>query len=147
MADPDLPFVAQLFASTRREEVAQTGWPPDVQEAFLLQQHDAQHRHYSTQFGGAEWLIITRGGEDIGRLYLHQETAEVHVLDISLLPESRGHGLGEAILRDVLAMARGLGKGVMIYVEQTNRARHLYDRLGFEAVERQGIYDLMRARS
>ena len=45
MDDGDLPFVAELYASTRREEVAQTGWPAEMQEAFLRQQHEAQHSH------------------------------------------------------------------------------------------------------
>jgi hypothetical protein len=46
-ADEDLPFVAELYASTRRDEVAATGWPREMQEAFLAQQHEAQHRHYA----------------------------------------------------------------------------------------------------
>ena len=69
----DLPFVAELYASTRREEVAQTGWPPEMQEAFLRQQHEAQHSHYSLHFAEAEWLIVERGGEAIGRLYLRDD--------------------------------------------------------------------------
>src|SRR4029079_12412346 len=28
----DLPFVTELYASTRRGEVATTGWPPEMQE-------------------------------------------------------------------------------------------------------------------
>ena len=31
MTDDDLPFVAALYASTRAEEVAPTGWPPEMQ--------------------------------------------------------------------------------------------------------------------
>ena len=144
-AEDDLPFVAELYASTRREEVAQTGWPADMQEAFLRHQHEAQHSHYSIHFADAEWLIIERGGEAIGRLYLRDLPDVLHVVDISLVPECRGEGVGGAILRDVLGQARALGKGVSIHVEKVNRARRLYERLGFETIEDKGIYDLMRA--
>jgi len=143
--DDDLPFLAELYASTRREEVAQTGWPPEAQEAFLRQQHEAQHAHYSAHRGDSEWLIVERDGEAIGRLYWSEGPENLHVTDISLVPAQRGRGLGGAILRDMLAMASATGKGVSIYVEKFNPARRLYDRLGFRVVEDQGIYDLLLA--
>jgi ribosomal protein S18 acetylase RimI-like enzyme len=145
-SDDDLPFVAELYASTRREEVAQTGWPAELQEAFLRQQHEAQHSHYSLHHGDAEWLIVERGGAPIGRLYLRDGPERFHVVDISLLPEIRGQGIGGAILRDVLGAAHAAGKGVSIRVEKFNPARRLYDRLGFEVIADEGTYDLLEAR-
>ena len=145
MADDDLPFVGELYASTRREEVAATGWPAEIQEAFLRQQHEAQHSHYAQHFAEAEWLIVERAGEAIGRLYLHEHPEQFHIVDISLVPAARGHGIGGAILRDVLDEAHALGKAVTIHVEKVNPARRLYERLGFVMVEDLGIYDLMRA--
>lgn len=143
--DDDLPFVTALYASTRREEVAATGWPPDMQAAFLAQQAAAQHSHYSIHFADGEWLIIERGGDAIGRLYLLDTPDALHITDIALMPESRGQGIGGAILADVLEQARGLGKAVSIHVERSNPARALYARLGFEMVEDCGVYDLLRA--
>ena len=83
--EDDLSFVAELYASTRREEVAQTGWPADIQEAFLRQQHEAQHSHYSIHFADAEWLIIERGGEAIGRLYLINSSEEIGSISVTVL--------------------------------------------------------------
>jgi hypothetical protein len=65
--DDDLPFVAALYATTRAEEVAATGWPPAMQAAFLEQQHRAQRRHYRAAHPQGEWLLIERAGEPIGR--------------------------------------------------------------------------------
>jgi ribosomal protein S18 acetylase RimI-like enzyme len=59
------------------------------------------------------------------------------VVDISLLPAARGSGLGTAILWDVLA---GDTRPVALHVQRTNKARRLYERLGFELVEEQAIY-------
>lgn len=143
--DADLPFVTDLYASTRREEVAMTGWPPEMQAGFLAQQAAAQHSHYSIHFADAEWLIIVRGGLDVGRLYLHEVPGDLNIVDISLLPESRGQGVGGAILADVLDQARERGCGVTIHVERNNPARSLYARLGFEMVEEGEIYDFLRA--
>jgi|SRR5687768_16369937 len=146
MSEDDLPFVAELYASTRREEVARTGWPAEMQEAFLKQQHEAQHSHYSVHFAEGEWLIVEREGEAIGRLYLNEEAERLHIVDISLVPGSRGMGIGGAILRDVLDQAKDLGKkGVSIHVEKVNPARRLYERLGFAPGEDLGIYDLLYA--
>lgn len=145
-SDDDLPFVSALYASTRREEVAATGWPPEMQEQFLAQQAAAQHSHYALHFADAEWLIIEREGEAIGRLYLREMPADLHIVDISLMPASRGQGIGGAILEDTLALARGRDNGVTIHVERNNPARSLYARLGFEIIEEKGIYDLLRAQ-
>ena len=84
------------------------------------------------------------GGEDIGRLYIARWPSQHCIIDIALLPEHRSKGLGEALLRDLIDEAAAVGKTVMIYVEKFNPAMRLYCRLGFEAEEDKGVYDLMR---
>jgi len=143
MTDDDLPFVARLFASTRADEVAATGWPPEAQSAFLDQQHRAQHRHYRHAYPEGQWLIVERGADAIGRLYLADAATEIHLIDISLVAQERGKGLGGAILADLLAHAAALGKGIELYVESFNPAQRLYLRLGFATVEDSGIYQRM----
>ena len=58
------------------------------------------------------------------------------IVDIALLPEMRGTGLGTAILTDLLAAET---RPVQLQVERTNPARRLYERLGFALVEEQAI--------
>jgi ribosomal protein S18 acetylase RimI-like enzyme len=146
LTDADLPFVAALYASTRQEELAQTGWPQAAIDAFLLSQHEAQHAHYALHYAGMEWLIIQdAAGAPIGRLYLAEWTSEFRIVDIALLPDARGRGIGRAVLEDVLALAQGAGKPASIHVEKNNPARRLYERLGFRSAEDKGVYDLMRA--
>ncbi|MES2098168.1 MAG: GNAT family N-acetyltransferase [Pseudomonadota bacterium] len=139
-------FIEMLYFSTRAEEVALTGWSEHQCRSFLTQQHRAQHYHYQTHYPAAQWLIVERDGERIGRLYLDEERDRVLIIDISLLPASRGEGIGEALLRDTLKWAGSTGCAVSIHVEKSNRARHLYDRLGFGLVEDKGVYDLMEWR-
>ena len=143
MTDDDLPFVAGVYASTRVEELAITGWTIEQQHAFLMQQHDAQHHHYHEHYPGAEFLIIEQGGVPVGRLYRVEWPREIRVMDISLMPEARGQGIGGAVLSGIREEARRLGKAVSIHVEKHNPARKLYERLGFTVVEDKGVYDLL----
>jgi GNAT superfamily N-acetyltransferase len=137
MTDGDLPFVAALYATTRADEIASTGWPPEMQAAFLDQQHRAQHFHYRTAWPDGEWLLIERDGAPIGRLYLAGQDDMLLLVDISLLPAERGAGLGTAILKDLLAAE---SRPVELHVERLNPARRLYERLGFAIVEEDVIY-------
>lgn len=143
MVDGDLPFVAALYGSTREDELARVGWPAELRQAFLAQQHDAQHRHYRAAYPNAEWLIVERSGEPIGRLYLAEWESELRVIDISLVPGARGGGIGGALLADVIAAAERGNRKVSIHVELHNPARRLYERLGFAPVEDKGAYLLM----
>lgn len=134
--DEDLPFVAALYASTRTQELAATGWPEALQAAFLDQQHRAQHAHYRAAHPDGEWLLVERDGAPIGRLYLAGQDAMLLIVDISLLPAVRGAGLGTAILSDLLGAE---ARPVQLHVERMNPARRLYERLGFKLVEEQAI--------
>lgn len=141
--EDDLPFIAALYASTREDELAPLGWPDRTRAAFLDQQHRAQHRHYRNVYPRAEWLIIEDGGVPVGRLYIEARGDSLHLIDIALVPERRGAGLGGAILTDLIDHAEALRKPVSLQVEAFNPARRLYDRLGFRAVGEHGPYLLM----
>lgn len=144
LAESDLPFLAQVYASTRAEELAVTDWSDDHKAAFLEAQFQAQHVHYQRYYPGADWLVTVRRGQDIGRLYLERWPTQHRIIDIAFLPPHRGKGLGEALLRDLMDEATAAGKAVSIHVEKFNPAMRLYRRLGFETVEDKGVYDLMR---
>lgn len=142
--DADLPFLARVYASTRAEELALTAWSDDEKAAFVEQQFNGQHAHYRKYYPNADWLVALHADEAIGRLYLARWPNEHRIIDITLLPEHRGRGFGEAVLRDLMDEAAGVGKAVSIHVEKQNSAMRLYRRLGFVTVEDKGVHDLMR---
>ena len=139
----DLSVLARIYASTRAEEVARTGWPVEQQNAFLQQQFEAQHAHYREHYPDAQWLLIVQGIIPVGRLYLEDWPSQLRIIDIALLPEFRGRGFGEAILRDLMEATAPTGRKVSIHVEKTNPAMKLYRRLGFVTIEDKGVYDLL----
>ncbi len=144
VSDADLPLLARIYASTRADELAMVSWSDAQKAAFCDMQFRAQHADYQRNYPDAERLVIMRAGADIGRLYLQRGETEHRIIDIALLPERRGTGFGTALLRDLMDEAATARKGIGIHVEKFNPAMRLYRRLGFVAVEDQGVYDLMR---
>lgn len=140
MADGDLPFVAALYATTRARELEATGWPDAMKAAFCDQQHRVQQAQYRATYKDAEWLIVERGAAPVGRLYLGRDGDALLLIDVSLVPEQRGAGLGGAIVSDVLAMGRAAGRPVALHVDRFNPALRLYERLGFRVEEETPLY-------
>lgn len=141
--DADRDFLCLLYASTRTDELAAAPWNDSEKRAFLEWQFEAQTTHYDAVYADATFLIVERAGEPIGRLYLQRRADEIRVVDIALLPEHRGHGLGRRLMEDVLAEAAADGLAVRIHVEANNPAMRLYERLGFRQVDTNGVYHLM----
>jgi ribosomal protein S18 acetylase RimI-like enzyme len=144
IADGDMPFLGQLYAATRADEIAASGWTLPLQQRFLAEQFHLQHRYYQRHHAGAEFLLVLRGGSSIGRLYWRDDTAEASLIDISLLHAERGRGLGTSLLQARLARADERGQAVGLCVEPHNPALRLYHRLGFAVMDDNGIYLKMR---
>jgi ribosomal protein S18 acetylase RimI-like enzyme len=138
--DADLPFLMQVFAASRADELAIVPWTEDQKRGFLIHQFGAQRKHYYSHFPDTAFDIIELDGKPIGRLYLDERETRVHVIDIALIPGSRDGGIGTALLTAIQDYARARGKGVDIFVERINPAKSLYDRLGFTVIREEGVY-------
>lgn len=140
VTEADLPFLQQVYASTRAEELAMTDWDAAQKSSFVAMQFEAQHRYYAENYAGAEWRVIEVDAQPAGRLYLHPRADELRIMEITLLPEFRGRGVGNRLLADVLARGQSSGRRVTIHVERFNPALRLYERLGFRLIEDKGVY-------
>jgi len=140
-------FLFELYASTREEETAAFGFNAEQSRQFLRSQFELQTIHYRRHYEGASFDILEVNGQAAGKLYVHRGAREWRVMDIALLPQFRNRGAGTSLLRSLLEDADRTGVPVTIHVEEYNRARRLYERLGFQVKEQQGIYLLLeRAR-
>jgi ribosomal protein S18 acetylase RimI-like enzyme len=144
ISDADRPFLVRVYAATRAHELADTPLTEAQKAGFLEGQFHLQHRHYQKHYPAADWLVTMHAGQDIGRLYIERWPSQHRIIDITFLPEHRGKGYGEALLRDLMDEAAAAGKDVSIHVEKQNPAMRWYLRLGFAIEEDKGIYDLMR---
>jgi ribosomal protein S18 acetylase RimI-like enzyme len=136
----DEEFLAHLYASTRAEEMALVPWSEAQKATFLQQQFHAQHTFYRAQFPDARYDLLLIAGEPAGRLYVDRRPEEFCILDIALLPEHQGQGIGTALLQEIMEEATVEGKPIRLHVEPTNPARRLYTRLGFTPIRENGPY-------
>lgn len=139
----DRGFLYRVYASTRIDELAPLGWDEAQIRSFLEMQFSAQHDYYHAQFPKAEFQIILKDGEPVGRLYVDHRLNEIRIIDIALLPEHRGKGIGSALLSPIFEEAAKSGRPVRIHVERFNPALRLYERLGFVRIDDIGVYFLM----
>jgi len=142
--DHDLDFLKNLYAASREHEMALLGHWSDAQKCdFLDQQFNAQRIHYRKNYPNAEFNIIERDGQPLGRLYVAELKQEIRLMDISLIPAARNSGIGGRISLDIMTRAERLGRIVSLHVEDDNPAKRLYVRLGFVEVGEVSLYKLM----
>lgn len=146
ITDADLPFLLQVYISTRLAELSATAMPFNVQLQFLESQFQLQHRHYQQHFASAQFYIVVLNGQDIGRLYYGEEGDNLRLIDIALLPTHQHRGIGGILMHDLMTRASAQGRGLLLRVEMNNPARNWYLKLGFVAGVHDGIYQQMQWR-
>ena len=118
------------YASRRNGVV---DWSKSDKHAFLWQQFTAQHTYYQQHYAQASFQVVLCGDAMVGRLVrLAAARLRIRIVDIALLPEYRGDGLGTELLRNLLSEAGRDAKAVTIHVERFNPALGWYQRLGFD---------------
>jgi GNAT superfamily N-acetyltransferase len=133
-APADEPFLARLYASTREEELRQTGWTDEQKAAFCASQFQLQQVDYAATYPAEGHQIIVRDDLPIGRVWIAERTDCLFIVDMALLPEFRSSGIGTMLLEEIFAEADGAGLPVRLTVLWNNpRAIALCERLGFRA--------------
>jgi ribosomal protein S18 acetylase RimI-like enzyme len=143
IVDSDHQFLRDLYASVRAAELAPVAWPQEAKRQFLDDQFALQHQHYLKNYVGADLLLIERYGMPIGRIYVYRTATEIRLMDIALVAEQRGCGIGSALLHELMDEARATNRQLTLHVEPDNPAQRLYQRLGFSLIEHRGVYDFL----
>jgi ribosomal protein S18 acetylase RimI-like enzyme len=143
VTDADMDFLHRLYATTREDELKQVDWTPEQKAVFVSHQFHAQHQYWQENYTDTSWDLIVADGVPIGRLYVARWPDDIRVVDIALMPEHRGGGVGTRLLREILTEGDATGRKVSIHVEIYNPARRLYERLGFVQAGDRGVYLLM----
>jgi ribosomal protein S18 acetylase RimI-like enzyme len=136
----DEPFLLAVYASTRADEMAIVPWSEEQKQAFIRMQSNAQQQHYTRYYPDAVYSVIQLGQEPVGRLIVNRSADEILLMDIALLPQHRGHGLGTALIQDLMTEASQSGRPLRLHVETFNPALRLYQRLNFRPTREMGIY-------
>jgi ribosomal-protein-alanine N-acetyltransferase len=98
---------------------------PWTYDAFYNELHTNQFAHY---------IVAEVDHQIIGYCGLWVIIDEGHITNIAILPEYRGNGLGEQLLREVMRSAKEYGAETLtLEVRVTNTvAQNLYRKLGFQ---------------
>lgn len=134
----DVAFLQTVYASTRAGELTQLPWNEEQRSAFIRMQFTAQRQHYLKNYPNARQELILIGDQPIGRLYVNRGD-EMHIIDITVLPEHRGQGIGTSIIKTLIEEATEAHKATTIYVESFNRSKQLFERFGFKEIEKDGL--------
>jgi len=119
-------WLFKLHRTTMHELVEQVwGWDDAVQQRFF-QNHLAAGNH----------SVIEQNGEIIGTVQIHRHDDHIFIGNIEIDPAFQGIGIGSEIIRSLMAEANASGHPVCLQVLKVNdRARRLYERLGFVITE------------
>jgi GNAT superfamily N-acetyltransferase len=130
----DEPFLYELYCSARNDGLGAGDLNLPQQDILLRMQFMGQQRSYEAQYPRADHDIIMLDGRAIGRVMVERRDDVNLGVDIALLPEYRSSGVGGEIIQGLLDEAGRAGKPFRIHVIKTNRAKRLYDRMGFKEI-------------
>ncbi|HSP63262.1 MAG TPA: GNAT family N-acetyltransferase, partial [Pyrinomonadaceae bacterium] len=102
----DRSFLLEVYATTRVAELSLVPWDDAQKQAFVEMQFQAQDSYYREKFSQAEYQVILRDDEPVGRIYVLREQKEIHILDITLLPQHRHQGIGGSLIKELLDEGR-----------------------------------------
>ena len=127
----DEPFLRDLYLSVRDCETGIRELDPGARTRLLQEQFQFQRSDYRLRYPHANFLIVQANEQPAGRFYLNHAADSIHVIDISLLPEFQGHGVGSTLIRTVQAEARRSGRAVTLFAHPRRAGSGFYQRLGF----------------
>jgi len=122
-ARPDEAWARQLNEAAYR---------PVITEQFGFWNDQDQQRQFSEKWAKGQYRVIELDGTPVGVLWAVVESDHVFVNELLIAPERQGSGLGSKVLGAVLHDAATRNLPVRLRVLIRNRARTLYERLGFE---------------
>lgn len=135
----DEDFLRRLYFSAR-DDLKLLPLDEAQKQALIAMQYTGQKQQYDLQFPDADHDLILSGGAPAGRLLVDRSPNGIYLVDISLLPEYRGTGIGSALMNDLAEEAEKTGTVLSLHVLKTNPAARLYFRMGLTVTADDGLY-------
>ena len=136
----DAPFILDLFISTRDDLLGWRDLPPAQRTELLKSQSAYQQTHYQAVYPNAWFTIVEVDEKPAGRLYVNQSSQELRIIEISLLPEYRQHGIGTTLIKNIQAEASRTKTPVRLCAEIGSEVRNFYKNLGFQEAYRDATH-------
>jgi ribosomal protein S18 acetylase RimI-like enzyme len=102
-----------------------------------------QREFFERKWDPARFQIVVWQDMDVGAIAVQRRPDHIFVAEVLIDPAYQNQGLGSEIVGQVVADAFGQGLAVRLQVLRENRARCLYERLGFVQTGRTDTHILM----
>jgi len=142
----DEAFLFRLFGDTQ-DHLSLLRSNEALWNVLVDVQYRGRKTTYETNYPAAEDFVLCRGGEAVGRLLINREVDCLRILDIAILADFRGQGIGSWAVRQWQLQAEEIGARIELSVNPANPARWLYERLGFRATDEDTMQVAMAWRS
>lgn len=93
---------------------------------------EERRRRVSFRYECAE--ILQQGTRPVGLLKVARDGLDWELIQIQLIPELQGKGVGSELIRNLALEAQQAGAALRLSVLKGSPARRLYSRLGFSVV-------------
>lgn len=134
-------FLLRLFKENRLDLTYISGLSEQQKTEFIFKQFTMEQEQLIQIYPGAEFNIVMLNEEPVGQLYIQHGKATDRILEIGLLEEYRGLGIGRKILTSVIEDAIKKSKCICLQVAWFNHAAYLfYKKMGFQVIEDKGVF-------
>ena len=138
----DREFLLGVYRSTREMELALVPWDDAMKRSFVEQQFGAQTSYYLSEHPNARHDVVELAtGEPVGRIYVDRSEEMISILDLTVLPEHQGRGIGSAIISWMIDEVQPSGRSIAIYIETYNHSQKFFTSRGFSVTEMVGVYN------
>lgn len=122
-SERDRPFLYRLHVMTMREVIEKTwGWDEEWQRAA-----------FEKRFRDSPYFVVEADDISVGTLCVERRPDCFYIVELQLLPAYQGRGIGSEVVQRIIRDAASEHLPVALSVVPANRrAKHLYERLGFE---------------
>lgn len=123
--DEDIELLFEINRAALKDQVRANfgSWNDDFQRSMFWQSTEPSSHQ-----------LFYCGSQAVGFWFVRRDNDEIYLERLSLLPEFQNRGLGSSLVRELIADASASKRPLRLQVFLTNRARRLYERLGFRIV-------------
>jgi ribosomal protein S18 acetylase RimI-like enzyme len=124
----DAQMLRELCLAVAAEDASAQEPHQQTLTLWTARQRDAE---LSQRFPDMVRLTICTGDGAVGRLLVDSHDHRIRVVDIAVLPQFRGQGIGTALVQELLDEAGLTGVSVLADVPKGSRAVDFFEGLGF----------------
>ena len=142
----DEAFLRRLIWETIALELGADRWPDPMRTQLLTIQYQNRRMGPRAGFPEGESHVIQWNDFAAGWIFFVQMETQLHLVEIMVLPDFRGKGIGADAIRQVMGLAAGNPVRLRVNVMNAGAIR-LYERLGFQKVGGSEVQHEMEARA